>query len=257
MIIEYHRPRTIDEALALLARSEPVSRPLAGGTGIDRSAPQPVAVVDLQALGLDSLSWRGGSLELGAMVTLQDIIESDVPEELKSIARLEASYNLRQSASVAGTLVAADGRSAFTTTLLALDTALTVVSLFQSQFKEEQIGLGDLLPLRGERLAGKLISSLRLPGRGVRLAYEYIARTPADLPLVCAAATAWPSGRTRLALGGYGAAPTLAFDGSEAQGAEIAARSAYSAAGDEWASAEYRTEMAGILAERCLARLAP
>jgi hypothetical protein len=55
-----------------------------------------------------------------------------------------------------------------------------------------------------------------------------------------------------VALGGYGAAPLLAFDGSEADGAEVAAQSAYSQAGDEWASAEYRMEIAGILARRCI-----
>ena len=80
-----------------------------------------------------------------------------------------------------------------------------------------------------------------------------IARTPADRPIVCVAAARWPSGRTRLALGGFGAAPTLAMDGPEDSGAQIAAASAYSQAGDEWASAEYRSEAAGILALRCLA----
>jgi CO/xanthine dehydrogenase FAD-binding subunit len=33
---------------------------------------------------------------------------------------------------------------------------------------------------------------------------------------------------------------------------EIAARSAYSQVGDEWASAEYRQDVAGVLAARCL-----
>ncbi len=255
MIIEYQRPQILAEALRLLGRAEPPSRPLAGGTAIRREAAEPFAVVDLQALGLGGLSRSGNMLEIGAMATLQQIVESDAPEELKRSARLEASYNLRQSASAAGTLVAAVGRSAFTTALLALDAQIVVVSLAQGRTQEEQIGLGDLLPLRKQLLRGKLITRIRVPAGGVRLAYEYVARTPADLPIVCAAASGWPSGRRRVALGGFGAAPGLAFDGSEAQGAELAARSAYSAAGDEWASAEYRMEMAGILAERCLKRL--
>jgi len=160
----------------------------------------------------------------------------------------EATYNLRQVASVAGTLVAADGRSPFATLLLALDAALTL------QPGDEQVGLGDLLPLRGERLEGRLITQVTIPSN-VRMAYEYVARTPADRPIVCAAVIQWPSGRTRLALGGYGAAPVLAFDGTESEGLETAARSAYSQAGDEWASAAYRQEIAGILAARCLKNL--
>ena len=58
-----------------------------------------------------------------------------------------------------------------------------------------------------------------------------------------------------MALGGYGAAPRLAFDGTEADGAKIAAESAYSHCGDEWASAEYRQEIAGVLVERCVQNL--
>ena len=40
-------------------------------------------------------------------------------------------------------------------------------------------------------------------------------------------------------------------------GVELAARSAYLSAGDEWASAEYRSEMAGVLVKRCLRRVLP
>jgi CO/xanthine dehydrogenase FAD-binding subunit len=100
------------------------------------------------------------------------------------------------------------------------------------------------------------VTSLSVP-LNARLAYESVARTPADLPIVCAAAAAWPSGRTRLALGGYGPAPRLAMDGPDAEGAEVAARNAYNEAMDEWASAEYRQEMAQVLARRCVQRLRP
>jgi hypothetical protein len=85
----------------------------------------------------------------------------------------------------------------------------------------------------------------------VRLAFETVARTPADRPIVCAALAQWPSGRTRLALGGYGQAPLLAMDGNEPGGVETAVRNAFAEAGDEWASAEYRSEMAAVLAKRC------
>ena len=247
-IIEYHRPQTIDEALALLARGQPASLPLAGGTAIDRTTRQPLALIDLQALGLDRITRRGNTLEIGAMVTLQSLLDAAVPEALQEVIRLEATHNLRQVATAAGTLVAASGRSPFATALLALDAVLTVLS------GPEQIGLGDLLPLRSERLRGRLITQVNIP-LNARMAYDYVARTPADLPIVCAAAATWPSGRTRVALGGFGRAPTLAFDGAGTDGVEAAARSAYSQVGDEWASAEYREDIAGVLAARCAGSL--
>jgi len=88
----------------------------------------------------------------------------------------------------------------------------------------------------------------------VKLAYEVVARTPADQPIVCVAVAKWSSGRTRIVLGGYGDAPILACDGPESQGGEIAAASAYSQASDMWVSAEYRQEVARILTLRCLSQ---
>jgi hypothetical protein len=45
----------------------------------------------------------------------------------------------------------------------------------------------------------------------------------------------------------------MIFDGPDSQGADIAARDAYSEANDQWASAAYRSDTAGILVARCLA----
>ncbi|MBN1149143.1 MAG: FAD binding domain-containing protein [Anaerolineales bacterium] len=254
MIKEYHRPTSFEEALALLGRAEPPTLPLAGGSALNRPSAEEFAVVDLQALRLDGFQARGNFLELGATLSLQNLLEElrlakpSPAAALEKAIEHEATNNLRQVASVAGTLVAAGGRSPFTTALLALDARLTV------QPGDEQASLGDLLPFRQERLRGRLITQVSLPSNA-RLAYEYVARTPADLPIVCAALAIWPSGRRRLALGGYGAAPVMAFDGGEAEGVQVAAQSAYSEAGDQWASAEYRQEIAGVLAKRCLEQL--
>lgn len=250
MIIEYKRPATLEEALELLARKDPKSVPLAGGSALNRPSPDPVAAVDLQSLGLNQYEVRGNALELGAMLTLQELLEvSEPPQVMKRVIEHEATHNLRQVSTVAGTLVAADGRSPFACAFLALDAALTIVGADHSG-SEEQVSLGDLLPLRAERLHGRLITQVTIP-LNVRLAYQYVARTPADRPLVCAAMAVWPSGRTRFALGGYGKSPVLAFDGTEASGVDVAAEDAYSQAEDQWASAAYRKEVAGVLARRC------
>ncbi|HLE52823.1 MAG TPA: FAD binding domain-containing protein [Anaerolineales bacterium] len=251
MIVEYHRPKTVEEALSLLSRNGMLSIPMGGGSGIDRSSLEPIAVVDLQDLGLNTLRVRGNFLDLGATVTLQALLDFPrlQPALLQAI-RHEANYNLRHVATVAGTLLVADGRSPFTTAMLALDARLALRT-GNDQGKEEKIGLGDLLPIREERLPGRLITLITIP-HTIRLAYTYVARTPADRPIVCAVVAAWPSGRTRVALGGFGSAPLLAMDGPEAKGAEIAAQNTYSQAGDEWATAEYRQEVAGVLVRRCM-----
>jgi CO/xanthine dehydrogenase FAD-binding subunit len=99
-----------------------------------------------------------------------------------------------------------------------------------------------------------LITSITIP-LNVKLAFDYVSRTPADRPIVCAALVQWNSGRTRLVLGGYGKSPLLAMDGTEGEGLEAAARNAFHEATDEWASAEYRMHIAATLAKRCLEKM--
>jgi CO/xanthine dehydrogenase FAD-binding subunit len=255
MIVEYNRPKTIQEALDLLARKEPVSVPMGGGSALNRYSLGPLAVVDLQALPFNRILQNGENLELGATVTLQAFYDFIVdtpglPLALHAALLQEANNNLRQVATLAGTLVAATGRSPLVTVLLALDAALITLS----SKGEDVISLGDFLPVRGEYLPGRLITKIQFPC-SIRLAFEYVARSPADQPIVCAALAQWPGKRTRLALGGCGLAPVLALDGVDPAGVEAAAQNAYDQAGDVWASAAYRREVAGILARRCLTEL--
>jgi CO/xanthine dehydrogenase FAD-binding subunit len=250
MITTYHRPETLDEALKLLTQSN--RTPLGGGTLLASRSwkSDPVEAVDLQAIGLNSIKKSGNNLEIGATVTLQQLLESEhAPEALKSALKLEAPLNLRNAATVAGTLVSCDGRSTFASVLLALDAKLEQTGLENSNVETRTSSIGEFLPLRN--VQGSLITSISLPLH-VKLAFEYVSRTPADKPIVCAAVALWNSGRTRLVVGGYGKSPLLAMDGTEAEGLESAARNAFHEAADEWASAAYRMDVAATLAKRCL-----
>ena len=265
MITAYHRPKTLDEALTLL--TQPNTLPLGGGTLLSQGTPDPVQAVDLQLLGLDSLTQTGNTLELGATLTLQALLESEhCPPALKTALKLEAPLNIRNSATVAGTLVACDGRSTFASVLLALDAKVEIRSIDKlelvkmetesrsPEYTVTSLGIGEFLPLRSEQLQGKLITSITIP-LNTKLAFEYVSRTPADKPIVCAALVQWNSGRTRLVLGGYGKSPMLAMDGTEAEGVETAAKNAFHEATDDYASAEYRMDVAATLAKRCLESL--
>jgi len=241
LISTYYRPKSLDEALTLL--TQPNTVPLGGGTLLSKPGADSIAVVDLQLLGLDSISQNGNELQIGSTCTLQALFESKYcPESLKTALKLEAPLNIRNSATIAGTIVASDGRSTFTTALLALDAKIEIIV----NKKSASIGCSDFILTHPKGL----ITSITIP-LNVKSAFEFVSKTPSDTPIVCAALTQWNSGRTRLTLGGYGRSPLLAMDGTEPSGVEEAARNAYHEANDEWASAEYRMEMAVTLAKRC------
>jgi probable selenate reductase FAD-binding subunit len=243
MITNYHRPQTLEEALRLL--QQPDTLPMGGGTTLNSPAykEREFAVVDLQALPLNHIHKKGHNLEIGATVTLQHLLENaHIAPALAQAIRQEAAPNLRNAATVAGRLASADGRSPFAAMMLALDAKLSLAGA-----GAESMGLSEYWTLRPQGL----ITLVTVP-LNIQSAYEQVARTPADLPIVAAGLAQWASGRTRLALGGYGKIPLLAMDGTESDGLEAAARNAFHEANDAWASAEYRMDVAATLARRCL-----
>jgi len=240
---EYHRPKSLAEALALLGRG----RPLAGGTSLTAERARVSGVVDLQGLSLDSLEITAAEVIAGATLTLEAFAqgcEIEAPA-LAEAARREAAHNLRNMATVAGTLVAADGRSPLATVLIAAKAQLTL------EPGAESAPLDRLLERREAMLAGKLIVAVRIP-RPAFLSYLQVGRSPADLPMVCAAlAREERPVKWSAALGGFGARPVLLEElPPDPESAGVVAREAYSGAGDAWATAEYRAEVAAILVRR-------
>lgn len=249
MIKTYYRPTSLDEALSLLSDPEKKTKPLGGGTSISRHKGAEIDVVDLQGLGLDNIKTSGGRITAEAMVRLEALLSHpEVHEELKRAISIDANQNIRNMATLGGWLVSSQGRSIFSTLLMALDATLTW------QPGDKKIRMGDWLPLRKFESPGLLITEITWWSQ-LKLVFEYVARSPKDVPLLIVAMAQWGSGRTRIALGGFGESPILAMDGTEAEGAEVTCRNAYYEAEDEWASAEYRREVAPKLAKRCLARI--
>jgi len=248
MITAYYRPKTLDDALELLSRTDGVYLPLGGGVNLSQMPERTFSVVDLQSLGLNQLTLEGQFLQIGATTTLESLAGFvDLQTGIKDSIQLEANFNLRQQATVAGALVSADGRSTLGTTLLAVDATMHWLPAEQDQT------LGDWFALRLAPAEGKLITKIQIP-LNASLEFDSVGRTPADLPVICAAVAKWPSGRVRIALGGWGEAPILALDAPESGGAETAVKDALSRAGDEWASAEYRQEAGAALVARLLSQ---
>jgi CO/xanthine dehydrogenase FAD-binding subunit len=250
MITEYHRPQTLEKVLELI--SLPYTYPLGGGTVLSLPRDESYAVVDLQALELNKIHKSGAKLEIGATATLQDILENPhTPEALRSAIRLEAPINSRNMATAAGASVTCDGRSPFAVVMQALDAKITIINGGKSL-----VDIGDLFILRQETLRGKLILNIEIP-LVCKVAFKSVARSPADRPIICVAVGMWLSGRTRVVLGGWGETPTLAMDGNDPSGILAASKNASQNSTDAWGSSEYRSEVAVVLAKRCIEELNP
>lgn len=246
MIKAYFRPKTIQEAVDLLSSPNQKMVPLGGGTILSQNRDHEVAVVDLQECGLDRIAAHGSLLRIGATATLQTIgAHPGLSEHLREAVSKEANVNIRQKATIAGCVVSSDGRSVFLTALLALDSTLSWLPGSQQQ------GIGAFLLSRDKDWPGKFIEWVAIP-LSAKLRVASVGRSPADLPVICVSLAVWPTGRVRIALGGFGPYPILAMDSPESDGAEYAVRDALTNSGDAWASAEYRQETAAMLVRRLL-----
>lgn len=250
--LAYYRPGTIEEALELLGRGIP----LAGGTRLTPRLDDVDAVIDLQDLGLDWIEVGEKATRIGAMVSLQRLLEADAPihPALLDCCRREAGWNLRNVATIGGTITVGDGRSPLLAALLAVDTRITL------QPGERELPIDQYLQVRESEAGERLVTAIEVPSPRA-FAYEQVARSPADRPIVSAAVALLDRGderETRAVLGGWGARPLLVGAESGEGLADEARRSlaqagsrAYAVAGDEWASEEFRARVA----ERLLARL--
>jgi CO/xanthine dehydrogenase FAD-binding subunit len=110
-LAEYHWAEHIDDALLLLARLDVKTVPLAGGTyllGLDDESIE--AVVDLRELELAYVGEDAQGLRIGAMTTLQNLVNAPATKNFASglLARAaqvsSSSRIVRNSATIGGTL---------------------------------------------------------------------------------------------------------------------------------------------------------
>lgn len=237
MITEYHRPGTLEEALALLRDADAV--PLAGGTSlIGRADLGSIRVVDLQVLPLDAIEHDVGITRFGATTRLQEIVDDEVlPPTLRDAARREGPRSIRNAATIGGTIAVADPESELVACLLALDAVVSVAHEgTTSERRLEEI----LTDTRG--LSGGLITAVSFPAGG-RLAADRTGRTPMDRPIVAAVAHRGPD-ELRVAVCGVADHPVIVEPDAIA---DLAPPS------DFRGSADYRRTLAGVLVDRVLA----
>jgi CO/xanthine dehydrogenase FAD-binding subunit len=129
----YIKPRTLDEAMALLAAGE--ARILSGGTDFypalgDRVVHGPV--MDVSGLGeLRGVSSEAGWFRIGGLTTWSEIIRTPLPrcfDALKSAAREVGGVQIQNRGTVAGNLCNASPAADGVPPLLALDAEVELVS---------------------------------------------------------------------------------------------------------------------------------
>jgi carbon-monoxide dehydrogenase medium subunit len=277
---EYYRPRTLDEALALLAEHGGDAKPLAGGQSLipamNFRLATPAVLVDLNAIdGLAGIAAVAGELHIGGM-TRQRALERN--ELVAAHAPLVAAAMpfiahpaIRTRGTIGGSLAHADPAAELPAVMLALDARIELRSregtrsvpaaAFSTGLFSTAIG------------AGELITSVAIPARPPRsgFAFDEIARRHGDFALAGAAAAVTLDDRgrcasARVAMLSVGEGPVLASRAARIlvgqkpasevirAAAEASASGDIDPPGDIHASSQYRRRLAAVLLRRVLER---
>ncbi|MGB9113201.1 MAG: FAD binding domain-containing protein [Acidimicrobiales bacterium] len=244
---QYSRPSELGEALSLLEQSDAVA--VGGGTEVNsRDYEKPIAVIDLQALGLGGIELREpNALHIGATATLQSLLErADVPVALRDAARREVPSSLRSQATVGGSVC---GQRLDTEVVAAL-LLHEAVAVVLGPDGREKVPIADLindrLPIEHE-----ILTAVTIDPSGVT-ASERTGRTRADRPIVAVYGRRRTNGTHRVVITGVVERP-IVVDGEAAEVRK--ALEATAGFGDFRGSREYRRALAEVLTGRVLEEL--
>ncbi len=274
--VEYARPATVEEAIALLSEHDG-ARALAGGQTLvnvmkARAASPDVLVdlADLAELRTISFSADQSALELGAMVTNTQVIASSEVEVarpiLAEVAATIADVQIRNRGTVGGNVCVNDPTNHYPPLLAALGASFTIRGTSgERTVSAAEFFLGVYLTAVAE---GELLMRISVPTRtpGTGDAMAGITLGAHGTYLVNAAATVGPDG-AQIAIGCVSSVPIRATAMEErlAGGdfSEAAVRAAAAGLGatldppsDVHASADYRRHLAEVSAVRAVLQAA-
>jgi carbon-monoxide dehydrogenase medium subunit len=275
---EYFAPRTLDEALSLLASQGDGARVLAGGQSLipllNFRLAHPEALIDINRIGdLAHLRTDDAGLAIGALtrqhaVERSDLVRTRVPI-LAEACRLIGHLPIRHRGTIGGNLAHADPASELPAVMVALEAQLSL-----SSTKGRRTLPADrffVAPLTTALQTGEILTEIRIPGLPARTggAFVEMARRAGDYALVGVAALITLDGsgrcqRARLALCGVGPTPIRARAAEEAlvgqapSGARLdeaanRAATATSPPSDVHGSAAFRTKLARHFTRQAIA----
>ena len=167
---EYERPRTLDNALRLLAERGDEAVPLAGGQSLvpmmNLRLARPATVVDLNEVpGLDGIAHRDGMLVIGAMARQRDVERSPLCARLcpllASALRHVGNPQTRNRGTVGGNLAQADPASELPTVIAACGGVIVLASVDGT--RELEADAFFVRPFTNARAPGELVVEVRIP----------------------------------------------------------------------------------------------
>jgi aerobic carbon-monoxide dehydrogenase medium subunit len=275
---DYLAPRSLDEALGLLAKHGDAAKVIAGGQSLgpllNMRLARPEVLIDLNRVPeLNFLHHEDGGLTIGAMVRQRQLERSPDAAGGWPLLREAASFightAIRNRGTFGGSLAHADPAAEFSPVVVALDGQLILRSRRgQRTVRPAEFFVSYLTTCLAP---DELLVEVRLPARPPRTGYAWqeFARRHGDFALVGVAAvvsldTHGVCGAARLVFAGLGPVP---FDARAASGligqrleAEVFTQAAEAAAAecdpnaDLHASAEYRRHLVRSLTRQALTR---
>jgi carbon-monoxide dehydrogenase medium subunit len=257
--VEYARPASVQEALRLLSEHDG-ARPLAGGQTLinvmKARAASPDVLVDLHDLeelrGIELGS--DGTLELGAMTTYTDLIDSAEVRArpiLAEVCAQIADAQVRNRGTIGGNVCSNDPTNHLPPLLVAIGATMTIAGTGGGRsVPARDFFLGVYMTAAGP---GELLTKISVPpGKNDGFASVPIGKDGTCIVNVAASV----NGEARLAIGCVGAVPVLVeLQATEEEAVREAVRGAnLDPPSDVHASAEYRRHLAEVLAVRAVAQ---
>jgi aerobic carbon-monoxide dehydrogenase medium subunit len=249
----YARADDVEHALELL--SDPDARAIAGGQSLvpvlKLRIARPALVVDLWDLPLRGIEIRADEVRIGALTTWDELASAPgfARPELAAIgecARRIGDLQVRNRGTIGGSLAHADPASDMAAVLIALDARVCL----RSRGRERTLPVSELLagPFLTVLDPGELVLEIAapIPRSGSASAYAAVDHPASGFPLAGVAALVSASGKARIAVTGVADRPFL-VEGNVHDALEKAGLF-----GDRFAPAEYRRQLAMVVAARAL-----
>jgi len=275
---EYHRARSLDEAIGLLSRHGEDARLVAGGHSLipmmKLRMAQPEHLVDLQDLDeLRRIASEGGSLVIGAMTTQHELIGSALLAAncplIREAALQIADPQVRYVGTVGGNVANGDPGNDMPAVMMALGAGFRLKGpRGEREVPARDFYRGAFVTALGE---GEILTAVSVPVPPERhgYAYEKQKRKIGDYATAAAAVVLTLAGGTctaaAIALTNVGDTPLFAVDAAQAlvgtriDDAAVAeavrrAQKITRPTGDGRGSADFRTHVAGVMVRRAVAR---
>lgn len=271
---EYYLPKSLDEALALLADDDGSLLVMGGGTVtmplINEGVSAPEKILGLRRAGLNYVRQNKGGLAIGATATLTQMLDLESMPMLQLAARNSAAWAIRNMATVGGNFFVPPPAGDFATALLALDAELALVR----RGGQRLVPVADFYTrfMSNVLQPGELLAEIKAPFPDGRTAFIKYGRRTSNTPAVVTVAAhlklAGPRVKqARLALNAVGPHPLRAraaeavlqdagLDEKTIVQAAQAAMEEVEPYTDAVSSEWYRRKMVGVYVSRALRQIA-